>query len=569
MEEIVCEVCGSKDIKKRGKLDSCNSCGSEYLPETIQNSNIDETEDIFTALGIEDLRNENLSDTEELFESSFDFRNEEGEVLDEESMEMISAYLDDLKVKFLEKANLDGNKFKNSDLEKEPLKTKFLEYVKANIFTLDKNTLNEYKSDKKYYKDNNRKIKNTNANNTNNSNNNSNNSNNNNNNNNNNKNKNRDKSNRNKKYQNKNNQIINGNAKDENNLKSKIKSENDHNLNNKDFLTLTVDKKYFDKEIYKKYTEFSKNINKNSKNTSKNNSKNIKGKNNLNLEMWEKDHYNGYLSAYQSKINDFKINETIIHFKRVIEKLDDLNKDEEKEELKFDFLDLINGLGNWTLDCFNHYHFEEELETLILNLEESINALDEILAYFSQEIVEVNDEIYIAYTSILKWSIEICRDHFYLVYNDRDIKEKVERGKPQFYFDNQYKNDSQFSDFDQQMAETNNELRKFAIKKYDSYLEKIKKINPSFKEEKIKRNDNGGCYIATAIYGSYNSYEVLILREFRDKTLFNNILGRAFIDLYYFFSPKIVKLFGNKKLFNLFFKGILDKIIIQLRKKYL
>ncbi|KZX16791.1 CFI-box-CTERM domain-containing protein [Methanobrevibacter curvatus] len=560
MEEIVCEVCGSKDIKKRGKLHSCNSCGSEYLPETIQDSNIDETEDIFTILGIEDLRNENLSDTEELFESSFDFRNEEGEVLDEESMEMIFAYLDDLKVKFLEKTNLDGNKFKNSDLEKEPLKTEFLEYVKANIVTIDKNNLNEHESDKKYYEDKNRKVKNNNDTNNNINTNNTN------NNNKNNNNKNRNKNDRNKKYQNKNNQIIDGNAKNKNNLKPKIKSENDQELNNKEFLTLIVDKKYFDKEIYKKYTEFSEIIN---KNTSKNNSKNINGNNNLNLEKWEKDYYNGYLSAYNSTISDFKLNDAIIYFKRGIEKLDGLNNDEKKEELKFDFLDLVNGLGNWTLDCFNHYHFEEELETLILNLKESINALDETLAYFSQEIVEVNDEIYISYTSILKWSIEICRDHFYLVCNERNIKEKVERGKPQFYFDNQYKNDSQFSDFDQQMAETNNELRKFAIKNYDNYLEKIKKINPSFKDEKIKKSDNGGCYIATAIYGSYNSYEVLILREFRDKILFNNIFGRAFINLYYFLSPKIVKLFGNKKFFNLFFKGILDKIIIQLRKKYL
>ena len=76
-----------------------------------------------------------------------------------------------------------------------------------------------------------------------------------------------------------------------------------------------------------------------------------------------------------------------------------------------------------------------------------------------------------------------------------------------------------------------------------------------------------GCYIATAVYGSYDCPEVWTLRRYRDQTLSKTIFGKAFIYVYYSVSPTVVKVFGKTAWFNRFWKKILDKKVSDLRDK--
>jgi len=55
----------------------------------------------------------------------------------------------------------------------------------------------------------------------------------------------------------------------------------------------------------------------------------------------------------------------------------------------------------------------------------------------------------------------------------------------------------------------------------------------------------GGCFIATAAYGSSMERHVTILRKFRDRFLLANSAGKALMRLYYSFSPTMANALAN------------------------
>ena len=55
----------------------------------------------------------------------------------------------------------------------------------------------------------------------------------------------------------------------------------------------------------------------------------------------------------------------------------------------------------------------------------------------------------------------------------------------------------------------------------------------------------GGCFIATAAYGSMMEPHVKILRNFRDRFLLHNSMGKGFVGLYYAYSPPIADFIEN------------------------
>ena len=67
----------------------------------------------------------------------------------------------------------------------------------------------------------------------------------------------------------------------------------------------------------------------------------------------------------------------------------------------------------------------------------------------------------------------------------------------------------------------------------------------------------GGCFIATACFGNYNHPFVRILREFRDRILLKNSIGKKFVKWYYAHSPKYAQIIRN----NLILK-ILTQILL-------
>ena len=116
-------------------------------------------------------------------------------------------------------------------------------------------------------------------------------------------------------------------------------------------------------------------------------------------------------------------------------------------------------------------------------------------------------------------------------------------------------------------------MNDLALKRYKDELRRIKEGLPQEQQNIIDGNSmtnesKNGCYIATAVYGSYDAPEVLILRHYRDYSLKKTEAGRMFIKIYYALSPTIANKLKKANLFNRWIKIILNKWVKHLHRKY-
>lgn len=95
----------------------------------------------------------------------------------------------------------------------------------------------------------------------------------------------------------------------------------------------------------------------------------------------------------------------------------------------------------------------------------------------------------------------------------------------------------------------------------DLIVEYVKYLGADNARPKVDNEEKQGCYIATAVYSSYDCPQVWTLRRFRDEVLRQKRWGRAFVKQYYRISPLLVEKYGEKKWFNCFWKCILDRMV--------
>lgn len=77
--------------------------------------------------------------------------------------------------------------------------------------------------------------------------------------------------------------------------------------------------------------------------------------------------------------------------------------------------------------------------------------------------------------------------------------------------------------------------------------------------------NNGYCFIATAAYGSYLHPHVRLLREFRDTWLLTNAPGRAFVSLYYRWSPQVAAVISEHDTLRILFRWALTPMVCIIR----
>lgn len=79
------------------------------------------------------------------------------------------------------------------------------------------------------------------------------------------------------------------------------------------------------------------------------------------------------------------------------------------------------------------------------------------------------------------------------------------------------------------------------------------------------KNKSGSCFVATVAFGDPDCMELNILREFRDKKLARNIVGRLFIRWYYKNGEQLATWIDSRPIIKKSVREILIKFVNKLK----
>ena len=88
------------------------------------------------------------------------------------------------------------------------------------------------------------------------------------------------------------------------------------------------------------------------------------------------------------------------------------------------------------------------------------------------------------------------------------------------------------------------------------------------RDEMFTEKGGGGCFIATAAFGTPFAKEINVLRNWRDDWLLKNKIGTIFVQLYYKFSPPIANNISISNTKRSFTRKLLNPFIKILSGKY-
>ena len=105
-----------------------------------------------------------------------------------------------------------------------------------------------------------------------------------------------------------------------------------------------------------------------------------------------------------------------------------------------------------------------------------------------------------------------------------------------------YINDNNIDKILENLCLGKNPLRDLeGMERIESEVQELRRVKAAELEKK------GGCFIATACFGSFDAPEVLVLRQFRDVVLLESMAGRAFVLFYYTVSPPIARFIQKRE----------------------
>jgi hypothetical protein len=100
----------------------------------------------------------------------------------------------------------------------------------------------------------------------------------------------------------------------------------------------------------------------------------------------------------------------------------------------------------------------------------------------------------------------------------------------------------------------------------ESFATSIGRVSAALQAVDVEKKQ-GGCYIATAVYGSYEAPQVLALRRYRDESLLTSAAGRTLVKTYYALSPSIAQKLQEARRANRVARAVLDIVVSWLDRR--
>lgn len=321
----------------------------------------------------------------------------------------------------------------------------------------------------------------------------------------------------------------------------------------------------------------------------------------------EPDNYQAWLlkgkaAGWQSTLRKIRIEESVSAFNKALDNAPEENLEETKKKIGVEIIKLCLALMKLCCDNFEKYPSEEnakEIEQFALLSQmyalKLVSRCGQDLEDFKSKVaILINISCVAAWEDVIKKEYErdthpssyeyekyfkrskclIALTQIAIDLSDNDDKEDVRRYKNMITYLTALINSCSYK-FDSYGGYTKDltlstETKNNYINKIMEYHKKIKEIDPTYEIPQNPQNtiaSSGGCYVATAVYGSYDCPEVWTLRRYRDKDLAATWHGRAFIYIYYAISPTLVKWFGHTVWFKKMWRGKLDHMVKKLQDK--
>ena len=308
----------------------------------------------------------------------------------------------------------------------------------------------------------------------------------------------------------------------------------------------------------------------------------------------------GKAAGWQSTLANPRVEEAAYCFSEAMNNAPDEETDSVKEEINREFIGLSNALMKMRCNSYAEYPSEENATKISNTLIYLYNCFKLIvktgLNYngYAHTLASFIDDCF-----MVAWKNEIWPDYWgdghpsdydlerfmnratyarsiiksaIIADSDYDKRLNIPRYQNLIYINNRimearsYTYDVQVGGYVTSKAVTVDAQQKY-IDEIMGWHWKIKEIDPSYIVPQRPAPVKSGCYIATAVYGSYDCPEVWTLRRYRDFRLAETWYGRLFIHVYYALSPTMVKWFGKKNWFQKMWKKKLDRKVCRLQKK--